>query len=201
MCKVSADTVYRSAHDKTYKRCTSEETCKRRPKNKVSERDKRRLIRCITVLRKREGNFTCKALMEKAGIQQKDVSVRTVPCFLNSQNYYRVCTVLKSPWILGEVLEKSLNSIFPWKVLKFLCKSLKRIFFNFECNGRGEGWCCIFQNRRGWRFLRWPSRGRLAIFTERNVFFCGHFMKLIRYSLWHDFCCSSRKRIVKYMAA
>ena len=29
-------------------------------------------------------------------------------------------TVLKSPWILGEVREKSLNSIFPWKVLKFL---------------------------------------------------------------------------------
>ena len=28
-------------------------------------------------------------------------------------------TVLKSPWILGEVLEKSLNSIFPGKVLEF----------------------------------------------------------------------------------
>ena len=33
--------------------------------------------------------------------------------------------VLKSPWILGEVLKKSLNSIFSWKVLKCLCKSLK----------------------------------------------------------------------------
>ena len=32
---------------------------------------------------------------------------------------HRVCTVLKSPWILGEVLEKSLNSIFPWKVVEF----------------------------------------------------------------------------------
>ena len=51
--------------------------------------------------------------------------------------YYRVCTVLKSPWILGEVLEKSLNfCASPWKVLKFLCKSLKSpwIFFNFECS-------------------------------------------------------------------
>ena len=38
---------------------------------------------------------------------------------------YRVRTVLKSPWILGEVLEKSLNSIFPWKAFKFLSKSLK----------------------------------------------------------------------------
>ena len=38
---------------------------------------------------------------------------------------------------LGEVLEKSLNSIFLWKVLKFLCKSLKIpwIFFNFEFSG------------------------------------------------------------------
>ena len=47
----------------------------------------------------------------------------------------RVCTALKSPLILGEALEKSLNSIFPWKVLQFVCKSFKRpwIFFNFEC--------------------------------------------------------------------
>ena len=38
---------------------------------------------------------------------------------------------------LGEVLEKFLNSIFLWKVLKFLCKSLKIpwIFFNFEFYG------------------------------------------------------------------
>ena len=52
------------------------------------------------------------------------------------------------------------------------------IFFNFECNGRGEGWCCIFQNRRGWRLLRWPSRGRLAIFTERNGFFLWSFYEI-----------------------
>ena len=34
-------------------------------------------------------------------------------------------------------LEKSLNSIFPWKILKFLCKSLKSpwLFFNFKCSG------------------------------------------------------------------
>ena len=31
----------------------------------------------------------------------------------------RVHTVLKSPWILAEVFEKSLNSSFPWKVLEF----------------------------------------------------------------------------------
>ena len=92
MCKISAATVYRIAHEKTYKSRTSEETCKRGRKNKLSDRDERRLIRCITVLRKREGNFTCKALMEEAGIQQKEVSVRTVSRFLNSQNYYYLQT-------------------------------------------------------------------------------------------------------------
>ena len=92
MCNISASSVYRIAHEKRYKRCTSEETCKRGRKNKLSDRDKRRLIRCITVLRKREGNFTCRVLMEEAGIQQKDVSVRTVSRFLNSQNYYYLQT-------------------------------------------------------------------------------------------------------------
>ena len=87
MCKISAATVYRIANEKTYKRRTSEETCKRGRKNKLSYRDKRRLIR-ITVLRKRGGNFTRKALMEEAVIQQKNVSVRTVSRFLNSPNYY-----------------------------------------------------------------------------------------------------------------
>ena len=92
MCKISAGSVYRIAHEKTYKRHTSEETCKRGRKNRLSDHDKRRLIQCITVLRKREGNFTCKALMEEAGIQQRDVSVRTISCFLNSQNYYYLQT-------------------------------------------------------------------------------------------------------------
>ena len=66
-------------------------------------------------------------------------------------NTVRVHTVLKSPWILGEVLEKSLNSIFPWKALKFLCKSLKIpwIFFNFKC-GRLESvfWCFLVVHDR-----------------------------------------------------
>ena len=59
----------------------------------------------------------------------------------------------KSPWILGEVLEKSLNSIFPWKVLKFLCKSLKSpwIFFNFECSGlESVFWCFLVVQDRIW---------------------------------------------------
>ena len=92
MCKISFATVYRIAHDKTYKRRTSEETRRRGRHNRLSDNDKRRLIRCITVLRKREGNLTCKAIMDEAGIQRKDVSVRTVSRFLYSQNYYYLQT-------------------------------------------------------------------------------------------------------------
>ena len=92
MCKISSAIVCRIANEKTYKRRTSEETCKRGHTSKLTYRDKRRLIRCITVLREREGNFTCKALMEEAGIQQKNVSIRTVSPFLNSQNYYYLQT-------------------------------------------------------------------------------------------------------------
>ena len=51
MCKISATSVYRIAHEKSYKRCTSEETPERGRHNKLSDCDKRRLIRCITVLR------------------------------------------------------------------------------------------------------------------------------------------------------
>ena len=58
---------------------------------------------------------------------------------------------LKSSWILGEVLKKTLNSIFPWKVLKFLGKSLKSpwIFFNFEFSGMGSvfWWFLVVQDR------------------------------------------------------
>ena len=52
MCKISVASVHRIAHEKTYKRHTSEEKCERGRKNRLSDRNKRRLIRCITVLRK-----------------------------------------------------------------------------------------------------------------------------------------------------
>ena len=41
MCKISVASVYRIAHEKTYKRRTSEKTCKRGCKNRLSDRDKR----------------------------------------------------------------------------------------------------------------------------------------------------------------
>ena len=64
-------------------------TClKRGPKFKLSEREKRQVIKCLRILRMRNGTFTCKNLMEESGIDQRQVSVRTVNRYLNSQGYF-----------------------------------------------------------------------------------------------------------------
>ena len=84
---------------------------------------------------------------------------------------HRVHTVLKSPWSLGEVLEKSVNSIFPWKVHKFLCKSLRRpwIFFNFECSGLESVFLlhfgCLRQN------MNRRSENLKVIYTKWSMFY------------------------------
>ena len=57
-------------------------------KFKLSERQRRHLIHCLRVLRKRDGSFTCKRLMEEAGIKESDVSTRTVTRYLNSAGYF-----------------------------------------------------------------------------------------------------------------
>ena len=45
-------------------------------------------MRAIQGLREKEGNFSCQRIMQEGGISVKDVSVRTVSRFLNSQGYY-----------------------------------------------------------------------------------------------------------------
>ena len=45
-------------------------------------------MRAIQGLPEKEGNFSCQRIMQEAGISVKDVSVRTVSRFLNSQGYY-----------------------------------------------------------------------------------------------------------------
>ena len=83
--------------------------------------------------------------------------------------FNRVRTVLKSPWILVEVLEKSLNSIFPWKVLKFLCKSLKSpwIFLNFECSGLESVFWCFFPRQN----INHSSENLKVIYIKRSMFY------------------------------
>ena len=55
---------------------------------KLSARDGTQLVRAIQALPEKEGNFLCQRIMQEAGISVKDVSVRTVSRFLNSQGYY-----------------------------------------------------------------------------------------------------------------
>ena len=67
-------------------------------------------------------------------------------------------TVVRSSFIQtlkqgSHSLEKSLNSIFPWKVLKCLCKSLKSpwIFFNLKFSGlESVFWCFWSKTTEQW---------------------------------------------------
>ena len=63
-------------------------SAKRGNKFKLSEKQRRHLIRCLRVLRKRNGAFPCKRLMGKAGIEESKVSRRTVKHYLHSVGYF-----------------------------------------------------------------------------------------------------------------
>ena len=54
---------------------------------KLGAREKRLLLREIPKLRKSEGKFTVKRLMQQAGVSPRNVSFRTVQRFLRSQGY------------------------------------------------------------------------------------------------------------------
>ena len=60
--------------------------CRGRPR-KLSERDKRLLLRQIDVLRRQEGSFTVKRLMLEAGIDARTVSSKTVRHLLHRNGY------------------------------------------------------------------------------------------------------------------
>ena len=80
-------------------------------------------------------------------------ALNTVPVLFHNvtvQILSSVCTVLKTHLILGGVLEKSLNFIFPWRVLKLLCKSFKSpwIFFNFKWSGLESVFLMLFGSPR-----------------------------------------------------
>jgi transposase len=55
---------------------------------KLSNRDKRRILRCVEELRELHGYFTVEHLMEVAGISRMQVSSWTVRRFLNSKGIY-----------------------------------------------------------------------------------------------------------------
>ena len=55
---------------------------------KLTERQKCLIIRSIIMLRTEEGNFSAARIMEQAGIDNAEVSVRTLTGFLNEKGYY-----------------------------------------------------------------------------------------------------------------
>ena len=78
--KISRSSVYR------YKN-TGINDCKRPSKKcvnkggrprKLNKRDVRNLVRCLKLLHQREGNFTCKRLSKEAGIDCKNINIRTI---------------------------------------------------------------------------------------------------------------------------
>ena len=88
MCGISPASVSRIAKENGIRNRTLKITSKRGRKFKLSERQKRQLIRCLRALRRREGTFTCKRVMEEAGIDHAQVSLRTVTRYLNSKGYF-----------------------------------------------------------------------------------------------------------------
>ena len=87
--KISRSSVYR------YKN-TGINDCKRPSKKcvnkggrprKLNKRDVRNLVRCLKLLRQREGNFTCKRLAKEAGIDCKNINIRTIRRAMNKEGF------------------------------------------------------------------------------------------------------------------
>ena len=74
-----------SRHSRTHANVTYER--RGRPR-KLSSREERLLRRALHKLRRTEGNFTVKRLMNEANISESNVSVRTVTRFLNSKGCF-----------------------------------------------------------------------------------------------------------------
>jgi len=87
LCGVSRSSVFRIAQGGVNKRSLRPASRKGRPR-KLTERQKRLMTRSIVTLRAEEGNFSAAHIMEQAGIDKSEVSVRTITRFLNDKGYY-----------------------------------------------------------------------------------------------------------------
>ena len=90
-CNVSQTTVWRlrrmkMGSSKSHNNQPHVET--RGRKRKITQRQERRLRRCLHVLREEEGHFTVKRLMWAANIDMSEVSESTVQRFLHREGYY-----------------------------------------------------------------------------------------------------------------
>ena len=86
-CGISTASVVRISKGNCNTPSSVRISVKRGNKFKLSERQKRHLIRCLRVLRKRDWAFTCKKLIEEAGIEE-----RKVTRYLNTAGYFYLQT-------------------------------------------------------------------------------------------------------------
>ena len=88
LCGVSRSSVFRIAQEGGVNKCPLRPASRKGRPRKLTERQKRLIIKSIVTLRTEEGNFSAARIMEQAGIDNFEVPVRTVTRFLNEKGYY-----------------------------------------------------------------------------------------------------------------
>ena len=88
LCGVSRSSVFRIAQEGGVNKPSLRPASRKGRPRKLTERQKRLITRSILMLRTEEGNFSAARIMEHAGIDNSEVSVRTVTRFLNEKGYY-----------------------------------------------------------------------------------------------------------------
>ena len=78
LCSVSRSSVFRIAQEGCQNKRSLTPTSRKGRPSKLTERQKRLITRSIVTLRTEEGNFSAARIMEQAGIDNTEVSVRTV---------------------------------------------------------------------------------------------------------------------------
>ena len=152
LCGISTASVVRISKANRSAPSRLRSSSKRGRKFKLSERQRRHLIRCLRVLRKRDGTFTCKRLMEEAGIKESDVSTRTVTRYLNSAGYFYLQTRKKglmteddhknscketSVWMFGKKKLRSTWTEHPSHIREILLIKLKHLKDEYGEKKRG----------------------------------------------------------------
>ena len=88
LCGVSRSSVFRIAQERGVIKGPLKPASRKGRPTKLTEREKRLITGSIETLRTEEGNFSAARIMEQAGINNSEVSVRTVTRFLNEKRYY-----------------------------------------------------------------------------------------------------------------
>ena len=88
LCGISRSSVFRIAQEGHVNKRSLRPASRRGRPRKLTERQKHLITRSIVTLRTEEGNFSAACIMKQAGINNSEVSVRTVTRFLNEKGYY-----------------------------------------------------------------------------------------------------------------